>query len=225
VISTVVFDVGGTLLRTARPVGETYARLASNYGAALSPELTHQGFKRAWGKLKPRAPGTIPTNGDDRAWWKALVHEALADQSREDSFPFEDFFEEVYSYYERPEAWRVFPEVESVLQTLQAGGKRLVILSNWDKRLRTMLRELELQRYFSEIYISAELGWEKPEAALYGHVQQSMGLKASELLMVGDDPLNDYQAPRAQGWNSVWIERGKTDLNEVLEMLGQPGSD
>jgi REG-2-like HAD superfamily hydrolase len=219
-ITTVVFDVGGTLLRTARPVGETYAHFATHYGATFCSDRAQAGFKRAWRTLRPRPPGTIPNDGDDRAWWKHVVRAALEDQPGVESFPFDDYFEEVYAFYERPEAWRVFPEVVPVLEKLKAANYRLAVLSNWDRRLRLMLNALDLAPWFQDVFISAELGWEKPEPAIYRHVETTLGARPDELLIAGDDPLNDYQAPRSQGWNSLWIERKKTDLTEVLVELG-----
>jgi FMN phosphatase YigB (HAD superfamily) len=44
-IRAIVFDVGGTLLYPAVPVGETYAKYARKSGVKLSPEATETAFR------------------------------------------------------------------------------------------------------------------------------------------------------------------------------------
>jgi FMN phosphatase YigB (HAD superfamily) len=45
-IRAIVFDVGGTLIYPADPVGETYARFARAHGVKLAAEATTAAFRR-----------------------------------------------------------------------------------------------------------------------------------------------------------------------------------
>ena len=211
-IRAIVFDVGGTLIYPADPVGETYAKFAYRYGVKLNAEATTNAFRQAMENSGPRAKGTIPTNGDDRIWWKQIVKASLQEKPFTDPKAFESFFEEVYTFFGKPEAWGVYPEVTEVFENLRDRGIDLVALSNWDARLHTVLDGHGLGEYINQRFISAELGWEKPDPAIYRHVVEILRLPATALLSVGDSAKNDIEGPRKAGWKAVQIERPKKDL-------------
>lgn len=217
--SWVLFDVGGTLIRVARPVGETYAWIGAHYGAKWDARQLDEGFRRAFKKLKPRENGTVPSNGDDRAHWRDIMREALAETEIPDSFPFDDFFEEVYTLYTRDDLWRLFPDVLPALEQLQAAGLKLGILSNWDERMEPLLRGLNLRRFFDKVFVSACLGFEKPDPALYRYVTTDLGVSPTDIFMVGDDEMNDYWAPQQAGWHAMLVERPERGLDTILDCL------
>jgi putative hydrolase of the HAD superfamily len=69
-----------------------------------------------------------------------------------------------------------------------------------------------LGEYLNHIFISAELGWEKPDPAIYRHVTDVLNVQPGAVLSVGDDSRNDVEGPRRAGWQAVQIERPKRDL-------------
>src|SRR5271155_2527882 len=211
-IRAIVFDVGGTLIYPADPVGETYARLARAYGVKLPAEATTTAFREAMKGSSPRPKGTIPCDGNDRVWWKQVVTRSMHENAFADPAAFEAFFEEAYLYFARPEAWGIYPEALEVLEALRDHAVDLVVLSNWDARLHAVLDGNGLGEFLPRRFISAELGWEKPDPAIYRHVAELLRLPPSALLSVGDDPRNDVEGPRKAGWQAVQIERPKRDL-------------
>jgi putative hydrolase of the HAD superfamily len=215
----IVFDVGGTLIYPAKPVGETYAKFARPHGAKLDPEATMAAFRLALRTLSPRSKGTIPTDGNDRLWWKQVVRCSIADRAFSESAAFDTFFEEVYLHFAKPEAWELFPEVLEVLQALRDYPVDLVALSNWDARLHAVLDGIGIGEFLSQRFISTELGWEKPDPAIYRHVAELLHLHPGSLLSVGDDPSNDVEAARKAGWEAVLIDRPKFDLWVVVRAL------
>ncbi|HEV3272164.1 MAG TPA: HAD-IA family hydrolase [Candidatus Methylacidiphilales bacterium] len=207
-----VFDVGGTLIYPAEPVGETYARFARPHGVKLPPEATTAAFRQAMKNCAPRAKDTVPKNGDDRTWWKQVVRHSLPEKAFTEQAAFDVFFEEVYLYYAKPDAWGIYPEVLEVLEALRDHAVDLVVLSNWDARLHAVLDGNGIGEFLSQRFISAELGWEKPDPAIYRHVAEFLRLPPEALLSVGDDPRNDVEGPRKAGWQAMQIERPKRDL-------------
>jgi putative hydrolase of the HAD superfamily len=223
-VRAVVFDVGGTLIYPAHPVGETYAKFAHTRGVKLPPDATTEAFRLAF-KSCPRAKGAVPSNGDDRMWWKQVVTRSMHDKAFTDPAAFEAFFEEVYLHYAKPEAWGIYPEVMEVLEALRDHGVDMVVLSNWDARLHKVLDGLGLGEYMGQRFISAELGWEKPDPAIYRHVAEILRIPPTGLLSVGDDPRNDVEGPKKAGWRTVQIERPKRDLWAVVQAVtGKKGS-
>jgi len=218
-IRAIVFDMGGTLIYPADPVGETYAKFARAHGVKLHAESTTTAFREAMKSCSPRTKGTVPCDGNDRGHWKEIVRRSMQDQAFADPKAFETFFEDVYLYYGKPEAWGVYPEVLEVLEALRDHDVDLVGLSNWDARLHAVLDGNGLGEYIGKRYISAELGWEKPDSAIYRHVAENLRLKPENLLSVGDDPKNDVEGPKKAGWQALQIERPKRDLWAVIRAL------
>ena len=211
-IRAIIFDVGGTLIYPADPVGETYARMARAHGVKIPAEATTAAFREAVKSFSPRPKGAIPCDGNDRAWWKQVVARSLPENAFAEPSVFETFFEELYLYFAKPEAWGIYPEAFEVLGALRDYGVDLVVLSNWDSRLHTILDGNGLGEFFSQRFISAELGWEKPDQAIYRHVAEILHQPPTALLSVGDDPRNDVEGPRKAGWQTLQIERPKRDL-------------
>jgi putative hydrolase of the HAD superfamily len=211
-IRAIVFDVGGTLIYPADPVGETYSRLARRFGVKLPAEATTTAFREAVKNGSPRPKGSVPCDGNDRAWWKQVVARSMPENSFKDPAAFDTFFEELYLYYAKPDAWGIYPEALEVLEALRDRAVDLVVLSNWDGRLHSVLDGSGLGEYLPQRFISAELGWEKPDQAIYRHVAENLRLSPGSLLSVGDDAQNDVGGPRKAGWQALQIERPKRDL-------------
>jgi len=220
-IRAIVFDVGGTLIYPIDPIGETYARFACRHRVKLPILATTDAFHQAMKSCSPRPKGTIPNNGDDRNWWKQVVKRSLPEQAFSDKTAFETFFEEVYLHYAKPEAWGIYPEVFEVLEALRDRAIDLAILSNWDGRLNSVLDGNGLGEFLRSRFISAELGWEKPDPAIYRHVADVLRIQPHSLLSVGDDHRNDIEGPRKAGWQTVQIERPRRDLWEVVRRVGR----
>jgi len=220
-IRAIVFDAGGTLIYPVDPIGETYAHFACRHRVKLPVQATTDAFHLAMKSSSPRAKGTIPSNGDDRVWWKQVVRRSLPEQAFADKALFDAFFEEVYLHYAKPEAWGIYPEVFEVFEALRDRDIDLVVLSNWDNRLHSVLDGSGLGEFFSRRFISAELGWEKPDSSIYRHVADVLKVQPHSLLSVGDDPRNDVEAPRKAGWQAIQIERPKRDLWDIMRVIGK----
>lgn len=219
--SVLLFDAAGTLLETAEPVGQTYARFARRHGLHLDAEALQRGFKAAFTKLGPRKPGTVPHHGDDRPWWREVVRLSLGPQPLPADFPFDLWFEELYVHFARPEAWRPFPEVKSVLGSLHERRYRLAVLSNWDSRLHPVLDGLGLGAFFEKVFVSAEIGWAKPSPEIFLHALSAMRCPPREAMMIGDTPADDILPAEALGLASYAAERPRTDLQGLLPILSE----
>src|SRR5262245_16330609 len=151
-IQAITFDVGGTLIEPWPSVGHVYAEVAARHGwRDVSPGALTARFKAAWREC---------TDFDyTRAGWEQLVNRTfhgLIDQERVEFFP------ELYERFAEPEAWRVFDDARLALAALSALGVRLGAISNWDERLRPLLKKLQLHDCFENIVVSCEVGFAKP---------------------------------------------------------------
>jgi putative hydrolase of the HAD superfamily len=65
--------------------------------------------------------------------------------------------------------------------------------------LRFILQHLGISKYFAHVFISSELGADKPDPKIYSRALKIMYLSADEILYVGDDPERDWKTVKAAG--------------------------
>lgn len=197
-IQAVTFDVGGTLIRPWPSVGHIYAEVAAVHGhPGLSPGLLNKRFAAAWNSC-----GHFQHS---RAQWAELVDTTFFGLIN--AVPSRTFFAKLYARFARTDAWHIFEDVLPVLQALRARGLRLGVISNWDERLRPLLRRLHLQDYFATIVVSCEAGASKPSRAIFERAARELGLPPGLVLHVGDSRELDCLAAQAAGFAGVWLER------------------
>ena len=95
-IRAVLFDAAGTLIHTAEPVGEVYARVLTEYGAEIPAWRLDDAFRRVHRRAVPcvfpaASPDEIPAR--EREWWWRRVRETLrAADSQARVRDFDDLF-------------------------------------------------------------------------------------------------------------------------------------
>ncbi|CAH2051471.1 unnamed protein product [Thlaspi arvense] len=78
------------------------------------------------------------------------------------------YFEEFYSYFTTEQAWKLCdPEAEKVFKAIKKAGVKVAILSNFDTRLRPLLRALRCEDWFDAVTVSAEVEAEKPNPTIF----------------------------------------------------------
>ena len=197
-IQAVTFDVGGTLIDPWPSVGHVYADVAARNGFRdLDPEELNRRFGEAW-----RAKANFDYS---RAAWSEIVAKTFygSGGSAEEI----SFFPDLYERFTAPDVWRVYDEVEGTLGRLKQCGMKLGVISNWDERLRPLLKDLKLDHFFEVILVSAELGEQKPSAAIFQKVLQELHLPAQAVLHVGDSPQEDVEGARRAGLHAVRVNR------------------
>ena len=211
-IRAITFDVGGTLIEPWPSVGHVYAAVAARHGfTGLAAEILNTRFRQAW----------VARGGVDhtRRDWEEIVDEVFLGLTT--SPPSTTFFPELYDHFAEPAAWRVFDDTRPALTSLAARGVRLGVVSNWDERLRGLLRRLDLDRYFEVIVVSCEEGFAKPSRAIFASAAQKLGLSPVNILHVGDSAEMDVAGAQAAGFAAVRILRNARQhtVNEIGSLM------
>jgi putative hydrolase of the HAD superfamily len=95
---------------------------------------------------------------------------------------------------------------------------QLAVISNFDGRLRFILQHLGISNYLSHIFISSELGADKPDPEIFRRAIAIMHLNADEVLHVGDDPERDWKAAAAAGLLVFRLDRPRNSLRDLLNL-------
>lgn len=97
-----------------------------------------------------------------------------------------------------------------VVLTELAQSARLALVTNFDHpgHVRRVLADTGLERFFDVVVISAEVGIDKPDPAIFDLPLEVFGLSPCETCHVGDDAV-DVLAAVAAGLEAVRIVRGE----------------
>jgi HAD superfamily hydrolase (TIGR01549 family) len=109
------------------------------------------------------------------------------------------------------EVWHEYvsldPECRPLLEELRR-HKILGLITNFDHPpyVRSLLRELKLEDYFSIIVISGEYTFKKPDPKIFHLALEKIGLRSEEVIHIGDSE-EDITGARAAGILPVWLQR------------------
>ena len=230
----VFFDAAETLFHVKGSVGEVYVRHARKYGVTAGDAVVQQAFAKAFADAPPPVFAVSDPQGIktcERMWWFDVVHNVFYRVGMFEGF--DEYFDEVFAYFSRPESWVLYPDVVPALRALEARGIEMGIISNFDSRLYEILVGLGIDRYFESVTISSFAGAAKPSARIFQRALHKHGLEAREAMHVGNSLREDAQAAVAAGLGGVFLDRmGKAGhpqdviaingLGELVALLGAP---
>lgn len=217
-IKAIFFDAAGTLLRLTKSVGTHYALVAQQQGLALDSAELDRAFARVWKEMPLRPATGAPRADDDKGWWRDLV-ERLLDRVAPEVGPFDrdTFFEAAYGHFAEAGVWELYPEVDEVLREL-APRYELAVVSNFDGRLRIIFEHLAISKFFRHIFLSSELGADKPDPTIYRRALEVSGFQPNEVLHAGDDPERDWRAASEAGLEVFRLKRPDNSLRDLMRL-------
>ena len=122
---------------------------------------------------------------------------------------------------------KLFPGTKEVLERLSK-KYTLVIGANQPLYAYQFMEESGIDRYFEKVYLSTEIGYEKPDLKFFKYILDDLKLEAEEVVMVGDNYENDISPARSLRIKAIWLnyleQEGESDfvildLKEILEIL------
>ncbi|OIP01755.1 MAG: noncanonical pyrimidine nucleotidase, YjjG family [Bacteroidetes bacterium CG2_30_33_31] len=110
-----------------------------------------------------------------------------------------------------PTKTHLFPNAIEILEYLKSKNYLLHIITNGFPEVQYIkLRNANLSKYFHEIIISEEVGYNKPSTEIFEISLKKANAIASQSLMIGDDPDVDILGAIRSGIDSLWMNYDKS---------------
>ena len=110
-----------------------------------------------------------------------------------------------HTYY--PPCAVLYEEAELVLRTLREKGFKLGIITNGaSNSQRSKLERTGLNNLVDSIVISEEVGFQKPDPAIFEIALKQLQISSSEAIFIGDNPVSDIVGGAAAKMMTVWYE-------------------
>jgi putative hydrolase of the HAD superfamily len=199
-VRAVVFDAVGTLIHPEPPAAVVYAEVGKSFGSRLAPKEIAERFRRAFAQQEEidRVAGLQTSEEREVRRWRQIVREVLDDAS-----DFESCFQQLFNHFSEGTAWRHEADAARVLPELASRGYTLALASNYDRRLRRVVAGLGALAPVKRLVISSEVGWRKPAKQFFAALSSAIAWSPDQILYVGDDLTNDYDAAGAAGLHAV----------------------
>ena len=219
-IRVLTVDAAGTLVQPWPSVGAVYGETARKFGIEVQDTQVDKRFYEIFGQAQKNKKITL---GKEKDFWREVV--ALVLEPFAKGQPVDPVFEILWNLFADGKHWRIAENAEKTLRILRERGYRLAVLSNNDSRLRSVLIDHKIDSIFEHIFISSELGVEKPDPAIFQAVEQTMSEGPSSFLHLGDSFSRDFEGAQKAGWSALLYgkpvieEQQITDFSELLEYL------
>jgi putative hydrolase of the HAD superfamily len=218
-IKAIFFDAAGTLFHLPRGVGYHYALVGDGIGLKLDSRELDRAFTVAWKAMPRREAVNGPRDNDDKDWWRQLVDLVLNQTAPSlGELDRDNFFEIAYEHFAEAGVWELYPEVLEVLEKLSPRFQ-LTVISNFDGRLRMILEQLGISKFFTHVFLSSELGADKPDPQIFRRALNVIHREPNEVLHIGDDPERDWKAASAVGLSIFQLDRKKNSLRDLWSIL------
>jgi putative hydrolase of the HAD superfamily len=215
----IFFDGAGTLIHLPQSVGYHYALIGQRVGLAFDAAALDRSFTACWKQMPWRPAIEGPREDDDKGWWRELVNRVLDQVApRTSELDRDAFFEAAYSHFAEAGVWELYPDVIEVLESLRPRFN-LAVISNFDGRLRMILEHLGVSQFFSHVFLSSELGADKPDPLIYDRALKLSGTAPNETMHVGDDPVRDWRGAEGAGLSVFHLDRPRNSLRDLLTAL------
>ena len=221
-VKAVLFDLGGTLIRTSE-IPYVLERMLKDRGIDRSLEEITRAWRKAHKELNFRDLAELL----DEFWvqWNVRILRNL--QVNSGTRRLAEF---IASHWWDYSDVTLFPDAEKMLPLLKERGLKIGVVTNGlQSDVDEILPKVGLQDFFDVVVVIDTLRKMKPDVEVFRYALERLGVGACEAVFVGDELEADYKGAEGAGLTVYLIDRdGKVEdegvkrigsLEEVLEFL------
>lgn len=134
---------------------------------------------------------------------KDLVYKQLLSEFKVSIAYWEELYKDFNVYYANYATG--FPYLVATLSELKKKKLELGIISNGQGNVQwEVIRNLQIEKFFSQILISEIESLRKPDIRLFQRALSQLHISANEAVFVGDNPKVDIEGASKSGMKTVW---------------------
>lgn len=112
----------------------------------------------------------------------------------------------------------LFKGVENVLKRLSEEYKLAIVTNGPKKQQHIRLENAKVLQYFSYVFTSEEVGYNKPNIKFFDYVFEKLEEKdKSKMLIIGDSLTSDIQGGRNAGLDTCWYNMNCKKNNTIIK--------
>lgn len=122
--------------------------------------------------------------------------------------------------FESPKKTGLLPNAREILSYLKSNYKLFIITNGFKEVQNVKLQNSGLTGFFEKVYISEEIGIQKPDVRIMYFVLKDINAVPEECIMIGDDMDVDVECAKSAGIDQVYFncEKVKSDGNSTYEI-------
>lgn len=205
-VDAVFFDVGGPVYPDETFAGAVLAALDELLAERGRPPADRDGFRGIYDDLRSRQSGSLR---------RRLAAELLGGEGLRDAL-----HERTGRHWVHP-AGSLYADVLPCLRALH-GHVRIGILANQEATVVDALKRDGVADFVDVWGVSALVGLEKPDPALFRWALDAAGSVPERTVHVGNRLDTDVRPAQALGLRAVWLLRGEAPDHPTAEQLAEP---
>ena len=208
-IKAVFFDFYNTLVQFWPPLDQIQQAACREFGLRVSEEGIKRGYAVAdvyFNRENERSPLALRSEGERLEFFTRYEQMILDNAGLSVSL---DLAMRIWQMAGSvPKDFVPFDDSIPALSRLHTAGYRLGVISNLRRDMAQLCQKLGLGPYLDFFVNSADVGAEKPNAAIFLAALQQATIAPEEAVHVGDQHRSDVLGARAVGIHPVLIDRG-----------------
>jgi putative hydrolase of the HAD superfamily len=104
-----------------------------------------------------------------------------------------------------PSQTKLIDDASELLIYLHNKYELFIITNGFKEAQHRKLKSSDIHHFFRDIFISEEIGYNKPDPQLFAHIIKQLNVEKENCLMIGDNPEADIEGANAAGWDSVYF--------------------
>lgn len=223
----ITFDITGTLLKYRSSPAIEYSDALQKYGVEVRLSTLEDLINKNWKFMTNTHPNFgLNTGLGWEKYWRTYAHNVFSRafhiENITDDVPLESIIDDLMITYSTGETFKVQNGAIELLEYLKTEQITLGVMTNYDPRIRFMLKNLGLSHYFKFILSSYEVKFEKPDVQIFREAELyvNYGLNRKLFLHVGDSYLFDFKGAEDAGWSACLVHTDKSIVEKYPSANG-----
>lgn len=223
----VTFDITGTLLKYRSSPAVEYSNVLKKYDIEVKLSTLENLINKNWIFMTRTFPNFGLNNGLGwENYWRMYAHnvysEAFQLENITEHVPLKSIIDELMMIYSTGQTFEVQNGAINLLEYLKKEQVLMGVITNYDPRIKTMIKNLGLFHYFEFILSSYEVRYEKPDVKIFREAESFVnnGLNRNLFLHVGDSYLLDFKGAKNAGWSACLVHANKNIVKQYPSLRG-----